>query len=88
MAWLSQRRAEAKNFVLTNEEDIKKFLGIETTQLDDNRFKISQPFMIDRIISYLNIDTNEYGMYTDNKSTPVEKPLLNKYILGKPRKEF
>ena len=66
MAWLSQWRAEAKNFVLTDKEDIKKCLGIETTQLDDDRFNISQPIMIDIIVSYLNIDTNEYGMYTSN----------------------
>ena len=31
-----------KNFVLTNEVDINKFLGIEITQLNDKRFKISQ----------------------------------------------
>ena len=30
-----------KNFVLTNEGDINKFLGIEITQFDDKIFKIS-----------------------------------------------
>ena len=67
----------SKNFVLTDEGDINKFLGIEITQLDDKRFKISQPFLIDRIISFLNIDTNDYGMDTNAKSTPVGKPLLH-----------
>ena len=43
--------------------------------------------MIDRITSYLNIDTNYYGMDTDYKSTPVGKPLISKDLLGKPRKE-
>ena len=30
-----------ENFVLTDEGDINKFLGIEITQIDDKRFKIS-----------------------------------------------
>ena len=34
------------NFVLTDKGDINKFLRIEITQLDDNTFKFSQPFMI------------------------------------------
>ena len=72
----------SENFVLTDEGDINKFLGIEITQLDDKRFKISQPFLIDRILSFLNIDTNEYGMDTNAKSTPVGKPLLHKDLSG------
>ena len=42
----------SENFVLTNEGDINKFLGIEITQIDDKRFEISQPFPIDRIIYF------------------------------------
>ena len=76
-----------KTFVLTEEGNINKFLGIEITQLDDKRFKISQPFLIDRIIYFLNIDTNYYGMDTNTKLTPVRKPLLHKNLSGKPRKE-
>ena len=72
----------SENFVLTDEGDINKFLGIEMTQLDDKRFKISQPFLIYRILSFLNIDTNKYGMDTNAKSTPVGKPLLHKDLSG------
>ena len=68
----------SENFVLTDEGDINKFLGIEITQLNEKTFKISQPFLIDRIISFLNIDTNNYSMDTNVKSTPVGKPLLHK----------
>ena len=75
-----------ENFVLTDEGDIDKFLGIEITHLDDNRFRISQPHLIDRIVSFLEIDVNEYGMETNTKSTPVGKPLLHKDVSGKPRK--
>ena len=77
----------SENFVLTDEGDINKFLGIEMTQLDDKRFKISQPLLIDRILSFLNIDRNECGMDTNTKLTPVGKPLLHKDLYGKPRKE-
>ena len=76
-----------KNFVMTDEGDINKFLGIEITQLDDKIFKVSQPFLIDQIVSFLNIDTNDYGMETNTKPTPVGKPLLHKDLAGKPRKE-
>ena len=80
-------KSGSENFVLTNEGDINKLLGIEITQLDDKIFNISQPFLIDRITSYLNIDTYEYGMDTNAKSAPLEKPLLSKDLSGKPRKD-
>ena len=51
-----------KNLVLTDKGDINKFLGIEITQLDDKRFKISQPYLIDRIISFLNIDADDHNV--------------------------
>ena len=76
-----------KNFVLTDEGDINKFLGIEITQLDDKRFKISQPYLIDRIISFLKIEANDHNVETNAKSTPVGKPLLQKNLSGKTRKE-
>ena len=43
--------------------------------------------MIDRIVRFLNIDTSDYGIETNTKPTPVGKPLLHKYLSGKPRKE-
>ena len=76
-----------KNFVLTDEGDINKLLGIEITQLDDKIFKISQPYLIDRIISFLKIDANDHNVETNEKSTPVGKPLLHKYLSGNPCKE-
>ena len=53
-----------ENFVFTDEGDINKFLGIEITQLDDKRFKISQPYLTDRIISYLKIYANDHNVET------------------------
>ena len=71
-------KSGSKNYLLTDKGDINKSLGIEITQIDDKRFNISQPFMIDRITYFLSIDRYDYSMYTDTKSTTVGKPLLNK----------
>ena len=81
-------RVEYNNGVTatTDEGNINKFLEVEITQLDDKISKISQPFLVDKIISFLNIDTNYYGMNTNTKSTPIDKPLLSKDLLSKPHK--
>ena len=76
-----------ENFILTDKGDINKFLGIEITQLNNKIFKISQPYLTDRMISFLRIDANDHNVETNAKSTPVGKPLLHKDLSGKPRKE-
>ena len=86
-SFVESMKTGKENFVPTDEGDINKFLGIEITQLDDNRFKVSQPFLIDRVVRFLKINNNEYGMKTNTKPTPVGKPLLYKDLAGKPRKE-
>ena len=85
--FVKSNRSGSENFVLANEGDINKFLGIEVSQLDDNIFNISQPFLIEIITSYININTNDYGMDTNAKFTPIGKPLLSKDLSGKLRKE-
>ena len=75
------------NFVLTDEGDINKFLGIEITQLNDKRFKTSQPYLTDQIIYFLKIDSNDNNVETNAKSTPAGKPLLQKDLSVKPLKE-
>ena len=86
-AFVKSMEVGPENFMLTDEGDIDKFLEIEIDHLDEKRFKISQPFLIDRIISLLNIDTNDLGLVTNSKSTPFGKPLLRIDLSGKPRKE-
>ena len=54
-----------ENFVLTNKGDINKSLGIEIAQLDNKIFKISQPYLTDQIISFLNIDANDHNIETN-----------------------
>ena len=43
--------------------------------------------MIDRIVALLNLNQDDLGFNTNPKTTPVGKPVLNKYLDGKPRKE-
>ena len=44
-----------EHFVLTDEGDIDKILGIEIIQLNDRQFKLSQKFLNGRTISFLQI---------------------------------
>ena len=75
-----------ESFLLTGQGDINKLLSIGIIQLDEKIFKTYQPFIIYVIISLLNIDTNNYGMDTNAKSTPIGKPLLQKDLYFKLRK--
>ena len=52
----------------------KKKIGIEMTQLDENRFNIYQTFIIERIIYFLNI----------KKTTMVCTPTLSQHQLEIP----
>ena len=57
------------------------------THIDEKIFKLSQSLLIDRILYLLNIDTNNYYINTNAKSTPVGKALLNKHLCVKPHEE-
>ena len=60
----SMKNGPAK-FVLTDEGEIKKLLGIEINHIDEKRLKLSQPLLIYMILYLLNIDTNGYGVDTN-----------------------
>ena len=81
-AFVQSMKNGPEKFVLTDKGDIKTFLGTEITHIDEKRFEVSQPFLIDWVIFLLNIDTNNYDMDTNAKSTPVGKPLLHKESSG------
>ena len=68
-------------FILTDEGDINKFLGIEIKHLCDKRFELKQPFC-----RTLGLIDNDWKAETNSKKTPVGKPVLNKDLEGKPRK--
>eukprot|EP00956_Cyclotella_meneghiniana_P016831 scaffold26923_cov50-Cyclotella_meneghiniana.AAC.1 len=75
-----------ENSDLTDEGDIDKFLGIEIEHLDDKRFEMKQPYLIERICRTLGLIDNDWKAETNTKNTPVGKPVLGKDLQGKPRK--
>ena len=50
----------SEKIILTNEGDVTKFLGIEIAQNEDSPFELSQPFLIDQLLSFLGLCNNEY----------------------------
>jgi hypothetical protein len=44
-----------KEYVLTDEGDISKFLGIEINEITENEFELSQPFLIKQIVNLLEL---------------------------------
>ena len=75
----------SEKFVLTDEDTLDKFLGVNISKLDDGRYEFAQPFLIERIIKFIKM---EYPTELTGREslTPVGKPLLHKDIEGKPRK--
>ncbi len=61
---------------------IDKYLGVNIKQIGANTFELAQPFLIKRITTFLGIKKGE----SNEKLTPVRKPLLNKDLQGVPRK--
>jgi hypothetical protein len=50
-------------------------------------FEISQPFLIDHIVTFLGLKPDEYEVHCSNKLTPAALQILNKDLNGKPRKK-
>jgi hypothetical protein len=71
-----------ENFVLQDEGSIDKYLGVDIKQLDSSKFELTQPFLIERVTKFLGIDNGK----TNEKLSPVGKPLLNKDLNGVPQK--
>ncbi len=71
-----------KNFVLEDKGSIDKYLSLNIKQINESSFELSQPFLFERITSFLGIADGK----TNEWLTPVGKPLLNKDTLGIPRK--
>ena len=58
-------------------------MGIEITHNEDSSFEMSQPFLIDHLLSLLSLGNNEFDTCT---TTPVAKGLLHRDLAGKLRK--
>jgi hypothetical protein len=76
-----------KEYVLTDEGDMNKFLGIEIKEITRNKFELSQPFLIKQIFNLLGLGQNKFDVQIKTKMTPVGKPLLNKDLEGKLHKK-
>ena len=76
-----------ENFDLTDEGDIDKFLGIEITPRKDGGFEMSQPYLIDRILAFLKLESNGHDVAPTDRMTPVAGQILDKDLEGKPRKK-
>jgi len=76
-----------EKFILTDEGSIDKFLGIEITQRENGEFEMAQPFLINRILSLLDLEDNGYDTSTNGRLTPAAAQVLNKDLDGKPRKK-
>ena len=77
----------SENFVLINEGSNDKFLGIEIKCLGKQEFKISQPFLIDRILAFLHLENNGFKTDSHDKLTPRAPQILIKNLMGKPQKK-
>ncbi len=72
-----------KGYILTDEGDRKKSLGIEIKEISKNKFQSSQPFLIKQIVNLLGLGQNKFDVQTKTKITPVDKHLLNEDLEGK-----
>jgi hypothetical protein len=78
-----------KDFALTDEGDLKDYLGVRIIRHNDGSAELVQPRMIDRCLQIVGIPTRDQD---DSKikshDTPAEpRPILNKDTNGPPRQE-
>ena len=63
-----------------NGGDVSRYLGMVIDRNEDKSFEIRQPYLIERILNLLEIDSK-----VNSKPTPVSKPLLHKDKDAAPR---
>ena len=74
---------KAKNFILTDEGSLEKYLGVDVKRTKNGGLELVQPFLIERILTLLGM--NDESMH-NSKATPAIRPLLNKDLKGEPRR--
>jgi hypothetical protein len=60
-----------ENFILTDEGNIDKFLGLEIKWLGSKEFEVSQLFLIDRIITFLGLQSDASDTHCNHIFTPA-----------------
>ena len=68
-----------KNYILTNEGSLTKYLGVNVKYKRNGFFKLVQPFLIQRIVDLLGLEGESIH---NAKPTPAVKPLLHKDLRG------
>jgi hypothetical protein len=76
-----------ENFILTDEGNIDKFLGLEIKRLGPKEFEVSQLFLIYHIITSLRLQSDASDTHCNDKFTPAAAQILNKDLQGKPKKK-
>ena len=77
------KNLKSKNFILTYEGSLDKYLGVDVKRKKDGSLELVQLFLIERILTLLG--TKDKSVH-NTKPTPAVKPLLNKDIKGENRK--
>ena len=72
-----------KRYDLTDDGTINKYLGVDVKHKFDGSFKLTQPYLIERILKVLGVGGDSK---TNSKPTPASKPLLHKDLEGWTRK--
>ena len=80
--FISTLRLGPENFDFIDEGTLDKYLGLEVRR-QSKGFPMSQPFLIERIITAANIDAR----MTNPKATPAVEPLLGRDENGPERKQ-
>jgi hypothetical protein len=74
---ISSMQSGPKIFKLTDKGGMNKFLGVKITRLNNNSFELSQPFLINQVLNFLGLCSNEFKMDANSTSTLVAKGLLH-----------
>lgn len=71
-----------EGFELPDKGSLEKYLGVNIKKHKDGMLKMSQPYLIERIIKWVASNPSEWNL----KATPVVKPLLYKDLIRVNRK--
>ena len=86
-AFVASMQNGPEKFKLTDEGNIDKFLGIEIKNYPNGEFELSQTYLIDRIVRYLELDGSGSTPHANARFSPAAEKILNKDTSGKPRKQ-
>ena len=76
------KNLKRKNFILTDEGSLSRYLGVDVKYKNNGAFELIQPLLIQRIISLLGLEKESVH---NTKPTPTVKPLLHKDLKGESR---